>query len=100
LATTNAAQSSQALLPEPWWEVREVQSLINGGNLETKEPKKVGVIRPRPGNEGVGAYLVYHINKGLSIVSTEVTDHLDFVLTGEDCLEQRDDFIFREVMTD
>jgi len=54
LATTNAAQSSQALLPELWWEVREIQSLIRGGgNSETKEPKRINVIRPpRLGNEG------------------------------------------------
>jgi len=53
LAATNAAQSSQALLPELWWEVREVQNLISGGgNSEIKEPKRIDVIRPRLGNEG------------------------------------------------
>ena len=32
----------------------------------------------------LGGYLVYHVDKGLSIVPTEVSDHLDLILTPQD----------------
>jgi hypothetical protein len=37
--------------------------------------------------EGVGAHPMYHINEGLSIVPTEVTDHLNLILALEDRLD-------------
>jgi hypothetical protein len=37
--------------------------------------------------KGVEAHLVYHINKGLSVVPTEVTDHLNLILALEDRLD-------------
>jgi hypothetical protein len=36
----------------------------------------------------VEAYLVYHIDKDMNVLSTEATDHLEFGLAGEDCLNQ------------
>jgi len=43
---------------------------------------------------------MHNINKGLGITSAEVTDHLDFFLTGEDRLNQGDDFMRQEDTTD
>jgi hypothetical protein len=38
---------------------------------------------------------VYHIDKGLSIFSTEATDRLYLVLTCEDCFNQRNDLVWK-----
>lgn len=46
-----------------------------------------------------GGYLVYHINKGLGIVPTEITDHLNLTLAHQGCLDQRDDFAWEEGTT-
>ena len=34
-----------------------------------------------------GGYLVYHINEGLGVIPTEVTDYLDHIFTHESCLD-------------
>jgi hypothetical protein len=39
---------------------------------------------------------MYHINEGLSVVSTEVTNRLYLVLAREDCLNQRNDLVWKE----
>ena len=41
-------------------------------------------------------YLVYHINKGLSIVSANIHNLYSFVAVGEVLLDQEDTFIERE----
>ena len=45
-------------------------------------------------------YLVHDIDENLSILSTEVTDHLHFVLTGKDFSNERDEFELGEVVGD
>ena len=42
---------------------------------------------------------MYHINKGLSSVPTQTTDHSNFLLVRKDCLNERDDFVRREGTT-
>jgi len=42
------------------------------------------------------AYLVYHINEGLGCVPVETTDHLDFIPSGDNILDERDEFVRRE----
>jgi hypothetical protein len=74
---------------------------VEDKGLKTREPKSKRrptrtVSPPRLGNEemkGCGAHLVYHVDKGLSVVPTEVTDHLDLILVREDCPNERDDFV-------
>ena len=39
---------------------------------------------------------MYHVDEGLSIISTEVTDHLDLIAAREDCLDKRDDFMWEQ----
>ena len=46
------------------------------------------------------ADLMYHIDEGLSIISTEVTNQLDFILAREDCLNERVDFMCKQGVTD
>ena len=36
---------------------------------------------------------MYRIDEGLSIISTEVTNHLDLIIACEYCLDERDDFM-------
>jgi hypothetical protein len=36
------------------------------------------------------AYLVYHVDKGLGVVSTEISNHLDLIMIREDGRYQRD----------
>lgn len=59
---------------------------------KAKEPKFTKVINPCLGNKGVGGYLVYHVNEGLSVVPTEVADHFIPVLAHHGYLHQRNDF--------
>jgi hypothetical protein len=39
---------------------------------------------------------MHHINEGLSVVSTEVTNRLYLVLAREDCLNQRNGLVWKE----
>ena len=48
----------------------------------------------------VDAHLVHHIDKGLSVVPTEVTDRVYLLLVREDCLNQGDNFVRKEGTTD
>ena len=43
---------------------------------------------------------MYHIDEILGIVSAEVADHLDLILAGEDCLDERNDFMWEQSVTD
>ena len=49
---------------------------------------------------GVEAYLMYYINKGLSVVPTEVTDRLYLVPAREDRRNQRNGLVWKEGATD
>ena len=42
--------------------------------------------------DGYKANLMYHVDEDLSVISTEMAEHLDLVLAGENCLDERDDF--------
>jgi hypothetical protein len=42
---------------------------------------------------------MYHINKGLSVVSAETTDRLYLVPAREDCRNQRNDLVWKEGAT-
>jgi len=44
-------------------------------------------------------YLVYHINKVLSVVPTEVSDDLNLILVHQCCFNQRGDFVWKEGTT-
>lgn len=44
-------------------------------------------------DERVGKYLVYYVNKGLSIVPTQKLDRLYFIIIGENCRDQGDALI-------
>ena len=57
------------------------------------EPRRQKAIRLRLGKKVRGVYLMYHIDEGLGVVPTEVADHLHLILTCEDCLNQRDEFV-------
>ena len=52
------------------------------------------------GKEGYKANLMYHIDEGLSFVSTEVAEHLDLTLAGEGCLDKRDDLMWGQCVSD
>ena len=41
-----------------------------------------------------------HIDEGLCTISTEVTDHLNFILVCEDRLDERNDLMWEEGVTD
>ena len=43
---------------------------------------------------------MYHIDEGLSFISTETTDRLDLALAREDLLGERDDFVWEPGATD
>jgi hypothetical protein len=47
-------------------------------------------------DERVGKYLVYHVDKGLSIVPTETLNHLSFMGVGEDVCDRGDAVICGE----
>jgi len=42
---------------------------------------------------------VYHINKVLGVIPTEVSDYLDLILAHQNCLNQGDDFVREEGTT-
>jgi len=46
-----------------------------------------------------GGYLVYRINKVLSVVPTEIPDHFDLILAHQNCLNQRDGLVREEGAT-
>ena len=48
----------------------------------------------------MGAYLVHHINKGMGIVSGDIFDRIDLVITGEYRRDQRDALGRGEGVTD
>ena len=47
----------------------------------------------------MGVYLVYHINKVLGIVPSELPDPLDLVVIREDRCDQRDAAVYGKGMT-
>jgi hypothetical protein len=64
-----------------------------------KSPTKaISLPLPRK-RRGVEAHLVYRINKGLSILPTEVTNRVYLVLACEDRLNQWNDLVRRGDMT-
>ena len=44
-------------------------------------------------------HLVYHVDKGLGVVSTEITDQLELVLARESCPNQRNDIVLGKGVT-
>ena len=45
-------------------------------------------------------HLMYHIDEGLSVISMEFKNHLNFILACEHCLNERDDFVWEQGVTD
>ena len=42
-----------------------------------------------------GAHLVYHVNDGLSCIPAKPSENYNLLLSGEDFLDQRDEFVRR-----
>ena len=78
--TTYLAQSFQTLFPEVWGQT--TQYLIVG--MRKLESKSAGLLR----NERGGEHLICCVDKGLSIVPTEIINHLDLITIREDGLDQ------------
>jgi hypothetical protein len=49
---------------------------------------------------GAGTYLVYHVDKGLGIVSTEISNRLDLIMIQEDGRYQRDAIMCGKAVAD
>ena len=48
----------------------------------------------------MNTYLVYHVNKGLGIISREMSDHLNLITVREDGRYQRSAFVHRKGIAD
>lgn len=74
----NLTQSAQTLLPEPGRRSEAIQHLFNrAGELSIW-------------GESAEGYLVHHVNKGLSVIPTELLDCFCLSAVGEDDLDQID----------
>ena len=43
---------------------------------------------------------MYRIDEGLSVICTEIKDHLDLILAGEDCLHERNNLMREQSVID
>jgi hypothetical protein len=67
------------------------ESVIRGHPTPNRQGTEFRVSQPTrlPRARGAGTYLIYHVDKGLGVVSAESSDHLDLIAIREDGCYQR-----------